>query len=49
MLENKIHYFKEIYEFYSRSYIYCFIRQTCFFKNKKFNFPAKIYEIKKKC
>ena len=35
--------------FCHRSYIFSFIHQKSFSKNKKFNFPDKIYEIQKKC
>ena len=30
------------------SYIFIFIHQKRYYKNKKFNFPAKTYEVQKK-
>ena len=35
--------------FFHRSYIIYFIYQECSYKNEKFNFPAKIYKIRKIC
>ena len=34
--------------FFYKSYIFSFIQQKLFYENQKFNFPAKIYEIRKK-
>ena len=35
--------------FFHESYIFSFVHRKRFYKNQKFNFPAKIYEIWKKC
>ena len=35
--------------FFHKSYIFSFIHQKRFYENKKFNFPAKIYKIRKNC
>ena len=35
--------------FFHKNYIFSFIHQKGFYENKKFNFPAKLYEVRKKC
>ena len=34
---------------FHKSYIFSFIHQKRFYGNKNLNFPAKIYETRKKC
>ena len=52
MLRKKIVNLKNIYKlnsslFCHKVYIFSFIHEKRFYKNRKFNFPGKIYEILK--